>query len=281
MSAQEPRPRPLGERWLERIERRLYADLYGVLIDSVARECGIEWAWKEPWLRLTCRQADHPFFNRIMGVCDPGQGIDRWLEQTAEHYREHGVKRWMLQVAPSDDGQKLVDAFRAKDLERLRGWAKHVAEVPHLAVPAPDPSFDLRIETISPDRALDWASIVAAEFEFPPDSQGWPAATVGLPGWHHYVVYDDDRPVACSALVAIDRVGTLGFTATLKSHRRRGCQSALIAARLHDARRLDLNWIVTETDEDLPDRPNSSYRNIVRLGLPALWVRSNWGPPPT
>ncbi len=54
----------------------------------------------------------------------------------------------------------------------------------------------------------------------------------------------------------------------------------MIARRIRDARRMGLDWLVTETDEDLPDKPNPSYRNIVRLGLPVRYVRSNWGPPP-
>ena len=31
---------------------------------------------------------------------------------------------------------------------------------------------------------------------------------------------------------------------------------------------------------DLPDRPNPSARNVVRLGLPVVYVRANWGPRP-
>lgn len=40
-----------------------------------------------------------------------------------------------------------------------------------------------------------------------------------------------------------------------------------------------MEWIVTETDEELPDRPNPSYHNMLRLGLPVRYVRANLGPP--
>ncbi len=43
---------------------------------------------------------------------------------------------------------------------------------------------------------------------------------------------------------------------------------------------MGLEWLVTETDEELPDRPNPSYHNIVRAGMPVRYVRANWGPPP-
>ena len=35
------------------------------------------------------------------------------------------------------------------------------------------------------------------------------------------------------------------------------------------------------TDEELPEKSNPSYRNVVRLGLPVRYVRANWGPPPS
>jgi len=52
-----------------------------------------------------------------------------------------------------------------------------------------------------------------------------------------------------------------------------------VARRVADARTAGAPWVVCETDEERPERPNPSTRNLVRLGVPVAYVRANWGPP--
>lgn len=268
------------ETLFEPIERRLYVDLYEALPESVARDCAISWELADRVLRLSCAAADHPFFNRVMGVGASGRALGRWLGRLEDDYRALGIGRWMLQASPAELTPALERAVAERGLVALRGWAKHAARVDRIAATSEGRRCDLRIEEIGPEKAGDWASILVPAFRFPAAAADWPAATVGRPGWHHYVAYDGTRAAACAAMFVADGVATLTFAATHESYRRRGAQSALIARRVRDARRMELDWLVTETDEDLPDRPNPSYRNIVRLGLPVRYVRSNWGPPP-
>jgi GNAT superfamily N-acetyltransferase len=268
------------ETTLESTERQMYSDLYEALPESVARHSEISWNRDEGSLALTCRRQDHPFFNRLMGIRHPRGGIAGWLGEVVEHYRRSGVSRWMLQIPPSDSTPDLTAALRERGLVPLRGWAKHAGAVETLSPDFSTRPSDLRVETIDPERARDWAAILAPAFGYPDGSEAWPAATVGRPGWLHFLAYDGDLPAACAALFVSDGVGILGFAATLPSHRRRGAQSALIAARFRAARRLGLTWLATETDEELPDRPNPSYHNIIRAGMPVRYVRANWGPPP-
>ena len=268
------------EALFEPIERRMYVSLYEVLPDSIARDCAISWTREDRVLRLRCATADHPFFNRVMGVGASGEALEGWLDRLVADYREQGIGRWMLQASPAELSPELERALTERGLVALRGWAKHAARVAEIPRTSGERRCDLRIEAIGPENADDWASILVPAFQYPAAAAAWPAATVGGRGWHHYVAYDGDRPAACAAMFVADRIATLGFAATHESYRRRGAQSALIARRIRDARRMALDWLVTETDEDLPDKPNPSYRNIVRLGLPVRYVRSNWGPPP-
>ena len=181
---------------------------------------------------------------------------------------------------PGDETDELRRSLRTAGLVQLRGWAKHAARVRELEPAEGEVRSDLQVERITPDRASEWAAILRPAFEFPLGSEEWLAATVGREGWHHYLALEGETPAACAALYVDGGIGTLGFAATRASHRRRGAQSALIARRMADARRLGLEWVVTETDDELPDRPNPSYHNIVRHGLPVVYVRANWGPEP-
>ena len=64
--------------------------------------------------------------------------------------------------------------------------------------------------------------------------------------------------------------------ATRPSHRRRGAQGALLARRIRDAADLGCRWLVTETGEDLPERPNPSFRNMLRTGFELAYQRANY-----
>lgn len=76
-------------------------------------------------------------------------------------------------------------------------------------------------------------------------------------------------------------VGWLGFGATLESHRGQGSQSAIFARRIRAAADLGVKLLITETGEELPDRPNPSYRNMLRAGFRLAYPRQNWLEPAT
>ena len=64
-----------------------------------------------------------------------------------------------------------------------------------------------------------------------------------------------------------------------RTYRGRGAQSAILAARIEDARRQGCGTVVTETGELADDRPSSSYRNILRAGFRETGVRPNYRAP--
>jgi hypothetical protein len=105
--------------------------------------------------------------------------------------------------------------------------------------------------------------------------QPWIASMVGRAGWQHYLAWDGSRPVAAAALYVRDGAGWLGMASTLPAARRRGAQGALMAQRIEDGRALGCRWLVTETGEDTPARPNPSYRNMIRAGFALAYHREN------
>ena len=107
------------------------------------------------------------------------------------------------------------------------------------------------------------------------------AACPARPGWGCYLAYAGDEPVAgrrpCSSSGA---AAWLGQATTLPEHRRRGGQSALIAARIAEATAAGAEVVVTETGELADGRPESSYRNLLRAGFEPAYVRPNYASPP-
>jgi ribosomal protein S18 acetylase RimI-like enzyme len=270
---------PNLERLLEDVETAMYDAWYGALPDALAAEAGIESRREGGALRLTARGFDHPFFNRVMRYAMDGTDPEAALEDTLHHYEAADIRRWMVQVLPHVESEAFRAACAKRGVVRLRGWAKHVGRA-SLDVPA---HTELRIEAVG-DRSRAWAAIVLETFGFPEAFHAWLARLAELDGWRLYLALDGTEPAAAAALYvgtgdAGPRIGQLTFAGTLPRYRGRGAQSALAARRILDAREMGVDWIVTETDEELPDRPNPSYRNMVRLGLGVRYVRANWGPP--
>jgi hypothetical protein len=135
---------------------------------------------------------------------------------------------------------------------------------------------DLRIERIGRESADVFAEVACAVFGMPDPLRPWIAQSVGRAGWHHYLAFDGERPVATGALFVQGDAGWLGFGSTLASHRRRGAQGAIMSQRNQDAADAGCRWLVTETGEDSPDQPNPSFHNMLRVGFELAYQRPNF-----
>jgi GNAT superfamily N-acetyltransferase len=140
-----------------------------------------------------------------------------------------------------------------------------------------DPMGELRIGPVDPGDIPEWAHVIFTGFGMP--SEHLPSllvAAASSPSTHAFAAWDGDRMVAGASLVVRGEVGHLAGAATLASHRGRGAQSALIAARVGAARDAGVCTLYAETGK--PDRAgeNSSLNNLIRAGLWPLYDRVNW-----
>ena len=203
----------------------------------------------------------HRFFNRVIGL-DSIEPVD----EIAELYGE--LPWWVYDVnglGPALAERGFTDDYGFMKFSRGIGPREARSE--------------LRVDQVGEDRAADFARVVVGGFELPEWTEPVAANVVGRPGWSCYVAYDGDEPAGAGALHADRGVGWLGFGATLPKYRGRGAQSAILAARIEDARRPGCGRVDTETGELADDRPSSSYRNIVRAGFRETGVRPNYRAP--
>ena len=120
----------------------------------------------------------------------------------------------------------------------------------------------------------------AASFGLAEALAPWAAALVGRPGWRCFLACDGRTPVGVGALYLGCGLGWLGFGATLASHRGRGGQGAMLAARITAGRAASCRGFVTETGLPLPGEAAPSYRNILRAGFGKAYTRPNLRRPP-
>lgn len=211
-------------------------------------------------------------FNRVIGLGLRQPATEAQVEEISRVYREAGVRTFAVQISPAAQPAALPAWLATRGLLRGGEWAKvYRPAVVEVTVPT-----DLRVEVIGPELATEFAQVAATAFGLPPLILPWLAASVGQPGWRHYLAFDGDTAVATAALFTQNGVGWLGIGSTLPAYRRRGGQGALMARRIRDAAALGCRWLVTETGADSPARPNPSYHNMLRTGFALAYLRPNY-----
>ena len=207
------------------------------------------------------RRLESRMFNRVLNLTSTGP-----LEEIAAFY---GETPWWI-----SDSHGLGPELEERGFVRDYGWMKFSR-----GVGPREAQSDLHVERVGPERADDFARVVAGGYGMPDWTAPLSANIVGRPGWSCYVAYDGEAPGGAGALYAHEGVAWLGFGATLPEFRGRGAQSAILAARIEDARKQGSSTVVTETGELEEGRPSSSYRNILRAGFREAGVRQNYCAP--
>jgi GNAT superfamily N-acetyltransferase len=152
-------------------------------------------------------------------------------------------------------------------------WMKFARD----AAPARNAETELHVE-----QTLDaelFGPLVAEGSSIPPEAAGPLAAIVGAPGWSCFVAWAGAEPAGSGALYVDGTNAWIGVASTLPQYRRRGAQTALLAARIDAARAAGAVSLVTETGERIPGEPDQSYRNILRAGFREAYLRANWRSP--
>ena len=210
-----------------------------------------------------------PMLNRIAGLGLDGPATE---EQLDDAIAAMAGLRYYVSVSPSAEPAEIGDWLLARGFEPSWGWMQFERGLEPL--PA---ETSLELAEIGPERGDEFGRLVCGAFGLPEGLVPICAALPGQPDWHCWLALgDDDEPAAAAALYVAEGAGYIGLAGTDPEYRGRGAQSALLAARIARARELGCDAIFTETGEQVPDRPSSSYRNIVRAGFEELYVLPNW-----
>lgn len=260
-------------RWLEMAEAHAYLDAYAAAAELPGNPAGARTAIIGGAVAIALDTVDVGFFNRIIGLGVTRPAVEADVRATAAFYRDLGLTRSAIHVAPGALPAELP-AWIAAAGYRLGGrWVKLWHGLVDVAVPA----AGHRIERIGPSDAATFGDVCLAAFEMPEAVRLVATAPVGRRGWTHYVGYDGTAAVSTGALRIDGDVAWFGYGATLGSHRGRGWQTAMFLRRLGDARDAGCRLAVTETGEETQADPvNHSYRNMVRTGFRLAYARRDW-----
>jgi hypothetical protein len=259
---------------IEAVERDAWLDMYEAAPATLHATLGITQQRIDDGAQLICKAIDHLQFNRLgyLGVASPArpEAVDRALAAFAAA----PVKNWIVHVAQG--AETLADICRTRGLvPHPRTWAKFVRD----ASPAPATTTLLSVREIGSAEGKAFGMTAAAAFGMPPAVGEWLSALAGRPRWHCFLGVIDDLPAAAGALYVDKGCGWLGVGATLPSHRKRGAQTAILAARINKAAAAGCDLLTTETGIPNPGEAAPSFANIQRAGFRIAYPRPNFCKP--
>ncbi len=260
--------------WLEMAEAEAYADVQRALSTLPGDPLGAGLTRDDAFVAFWLTALDFGFYNRCIGLGAARPAEEADVDRALAVFRGARRTQFALQVSPSARPWQLDGWLIDRGLRPSRRWAKVWRPTSN----PPRERTHLRVERVGPERRADWERVVLSAFGMPALVAPATSATLGQPGWHHYLSFDGDLAVGAAAMRIAQGVAWFGYGATLESHRGRGSQSALFARRLREARQAGAELAITETGEDTPDDPNPSFHNMLRAGFRVAYLRRNWVP---
>lgn len=213
--------------------------------------------------------------NRAISIGMERPALRDEIAELVALYRGRGVGRYFIQLHPEAAPGEIGDWLEAEGLERARGWMKFARgrEAP------PKVQTDLAIREVGEGDLAAMGKVIADAFDFGDAAIPWLARLPSAEGWRVFGAFEGDQIAAAGGLYVEDGVGWTDMGATAPAFRKRGAQSALLAARVRAALDLGCHTVAACTGEAVPGDPQHSYSNILKMGFEERYIRLNYAPP--
>jgi len=256
---------------LERTEARFWREIWDSVPAAVGVAKGVRRAEFGPvQATVVAASSEQRFLNLILGAAEADAAAEGFVDEAVDWVREQGVRGFAL-LDPNLPGAGAAErALAGAGYAREHDWMRFVrdAHPPRFKVAA-------EVEVVEVDgsgEAAPFGAIAALGFGLPAWAASLFAPLPALPDWRCYLARIDGEPQACAAMLLDGEVAELGIAATLEGGRRRGCQLALLARRIEDAAAAGVRTLFVETGARVPDRPSTSYGNILRAGFEEAYL---------
>lgn len=256
---------------LERIELAAWRDVHAAATPADRATLGLRSGELAGAFVMSRDREESLLANRVIGLGQQEPVTGELLDTLVAHY--HGrVPGFAIHLAPFAEPSALEGALAARGFGTFFHHLKWRRDDAPLATPAGGP--EVRRATARDARI--WSTLAADIFDWAAPQAEWFARLVDRPGWWHGFAFDDDRPIAVAAMFVHEGAAWFGLAGTLESHRRRGAQGALFAARVAAARAAGARVFTLETAPDWPEVPGESLRNARRAGFHPAYERPSW-----
>jgi GNAT superfamily N-acetyltransferase len=219
-------------------------------------------------------EVDMLAMNRVIGLGMEKEIKPEDIDNIISFFHNVGTKRFFIQVSPNIIQDDLKEILKEKGFWHYNNWAKLWRKADTIL---PKVKSELEVTGVRQSQAEVYGQIICASFDWmEPRMVPWLAASVGKPGYQHYFALHQGQPVSAAALHISGEYASMALAGTLPGYRGLGAQSLLLKTRITEAQRKGCQYIISETAEDKPDRPVTSYHNMKRFGFENVYLRENW-----
>lgn len=181
------------------------------------------------------------------------------LDSIAALFGAQGVSRFFVWLSPGAEMTVIRERLATRGAVKV-SWTRY----PTLVFSGASQSRPIMYPEV---REVSFDEIETARPELTGEVMDGYIRSAGRHGYHHYMAFDAGRPIATAALACFEDIAYLTYAQTAEPFRRRGAQSALIAARVEKAQDLGCTLIVSQTLTMLKD----SYANLQRAGFEEVY----------
>ncbi|MFO0553933.1 MAG: hypothetical protein U0271_36465 [Polyangiaceae bacterium] len=258
----------------DRAEAEAWTDLFAAAAPPFAAAVGLSASTSGGATVLLAAKIPEPLFNRAIGLGNEAPATEDELDAVLQLARARGPSRFWVHVGRAAQPDALARWLEARGLvaPARATWAKVVRR----REPPPVVSTDLAVRVVEPSERADLGAVIAAAHGMPPPMAPWVAALAGRPRWTAYGAFDGSTLVGGGLVFVSGPRAWLGLGGTAVSHRRRGAQGAVMAARIAHALEAGAHLTVTETGEPKASEENPSLRNMARCGFVKVDSRRNF-----
>lgn len=262
---------------MNRIERLFWREIWEAAAPDAVEEKGIELETFGPvQASVVADLPDAQMMNLVLGADEHNAVEEGHLDDAIDWVESFEVDYYVPLTPGALGTPSAEDWLNRSGFRRASDWIRFVRGV---SPPETTQPVGIEVFELEEDEGEGMSAIVAAGFGLPLWAGTLFFDLPGREGWRCYVAVIDGVSQACGAMFVHDGVAALGIAATLEPARGRGCQTALLRRRILDATTEGCHTIFVEAGERMPDPRAISYRNIIRAGFKAAYLRPNWQPP--
>jgi GNAT superfamily N-acetyltransferase len=256
----------------ELLESEVWRDFYDSAPASLKELCGIKVFSVGGVHANIASKIDILAFNRVVGLGIKEPIDERIIDIILNKIETEKVKRFFIQIHPEVYSDEIRKLLVSKNFYHYNNWVRLVRD----NSPAQKVKTKLEIREIKKNESKIFADIVIIAFDWPNELNELIAASIERKNWYHYIGFENNVPVATTAFYLSGEYAWFDFAATHPECRGKGGQSALLARRIEDCRKLGVKVIIIETAEQTADKESPSYRNVLRAGFKVAYKRPNY-----
>ncbi|HTO91304.1 MAG TPA: hypothetical protein VMJ70_09250 [Candidatus Sulfotelmatobacter sp.] len=211
--------------------------------------------------------------NRVIGVGHRQRVSRALLAEIIQFYRDAGIHRFGFELGPGPQFRELGEWLEVLGLVRRGGFSLYLRDLRRPIEAGAGEVVAKQARGTNLTRSIELAERI---FSVPASRRSWTLASARSGQREHFLASIGATPIGVGALQVEGELAWLGGGGTLTRYRRRGAQSALIAARLRRAAALGCRWAWSETAAPRPGRPQGSRRNLLRLGFEEVLVKPSF-----